>query len=66
MDLIKAMAGVAWSVLVGAVLLFIGMIPNFIAQVQGWTENPDLDLLSRVIGFIIILFLIFWYCNRKN
>lgn len=66
MDLIKAMAGVAWSVIVGLVLLFIGLIPNFVFQFQGWTENPDLDLLSRCLGFIIILFLIYWYCNRKQ
>ena len=66
MDLIKGIALVAWSIIVGLVLLFIGMIPNFIAQVQGWTENPDLDLLSRVLGFIIVLFLICWHCNRKG
>lgn len=66
MDLIKAIAGAAWAVLVVIVLLFVGLIPNFVAQVQGWTENPDLDLLSRCIGFIIVLLLIVWYCNRKN
>lgn len=66
MDLLKAMVGVAWAVLVGIVILFIGLVPNFIFQFQGWTENPDLDLLSRCLGFIIVLFLIVWYCNRKG
>lgn len=66
MDLIKAMAGVAWAVIIGILILFIGLVPNFIFQIQGWAENPDLDLLSRCLGFIIVLFLISWYCNKKN
>lgn len=66
MDLIKAMAGVAWAVIIGILILFIGLVPNFIFQIQGWEENPDLDLLSRCLGFIIVLFLISWYCNKKN
>lgn len=66
MDLIKAMAGVAWAVIIGIVLLVIGMLPNVVFQLQGWAENPDLDLLSRMIGFIIVVFLIHWYCHRKK
>lgn len=66
MDILKSIAGAVWMVFITLVLLFIGLIPNFVFQVQGWAENPDLDLLSRIIGFIIVVFLITWYCNRKK
>lgn len=66
MDLIKMMVGVAWTFIIVFVLLFIGLIPNFIFQIQGWAENPDLDLLSRLLGFTIVVLLISFYTRLKR
>lgn len=54
------------SVLGMIVVLFIGTIPMFIFQYMGWSENESLDLLSRMIGFIICLVIMGCYFDKAK
>lgn len=66
MEVFKGLMAAVGIILGTLVVLFICMIPNFTFQYLGWAENPDMDLLSRLIGFIMFLLGLQWYISHKS
>lgn len=66
MEVFKGLMAAVGIMLGTLVVLFICMIPNMVFQYMEWTENPDMDLLSRLIGFIMFLLGLQWYISHKN
>ena len=53
------------AILATVVIVVLGILPNILFQIAGWTSS-GMDALSRFLGCMIGLFLIMWYTNRGN
>lgn len=65
MPVLEHLKCIVFAVISSLIVVIVAFIPIAAFQLLGLSENPDLDMLSRCIGFLMALALIMWYTHRK-